>query len=232
MGYSWDETERGVDKRPNQIVGKPEGLAANNTTIASHKVRPFLEPKETDHVSVAFLARAPKKFVAKLGDESVNVRREALMTMSKWLLAHPTHKATQVEAGGVEVLTKLLTDEDQTVREKAAGALSLLGSIHQGVQAMISLGTIDHLLEVIKLTESADTRKNANACLQQIGAYPDGRAAIVAGKGVPRLVEVCTEDVMFGDAMLSLKCCLQDDAGLTEALEVGACKAMVHVLHR
>mmetsp|Transcript_4101 Transcript_4101/g.8270 ORF Transcript_4101/g.8270 Transcript_4101/m.8270 type:complete len:383 (-) Transcript_4101:337-1485(-) len=229
MGYSWGETERGFDKRPNQIIGMPTGAMANNKTIEQHKVRPFLEPKETDRVSVAFLARAPHKFVEKLGNESVNVRREALDTMSRWLLAHPNHKAAQVDAGAIPALTELLKDGDQLVREKSAVALALLGSIHQGVQAMLACKTIEMLLVVINSTETPETRKNAHSCIQLMGNYPEGVEAIVEANGTSRLVEVCTEDVST-EALLSLKCCLQNQNGLNRALQGGACKIMVDAL--
>jgi hypothetical protein len=228
MGYSWGETERGVDKRPNQILGQRVGAQANSLVMEEHKVRPFREDKPTDHVSVAFLARAPHKFTENLRAESVVVQQETLKTMHKWLLSHPKNKVSQVEAEAVPVLTHIISSPDPLVRELAAQVLAMLATVQQGVDAILVAGTVPELLKAMQ-DSGAATRRHVHVTLQKIGELPPGREAIVAVGGTAMLVAVCKEQVS-PDALLSLKTCLKDPQGLSDALDTKAIGVMVAAL--
>ena len=228
MGYSWGVTERGVDKRPNQIHGARSGAHANSILLEEHKVRPFKADKPTDHVSVAFLARAPHKFAENLGSESVVQQQETLKTMAKWLLSHPKNKVSQVEANAIPVLTQVLSSADSLVRELAAQVLGLLASVQQGVDAMLLAGTVSELLKAMQDSVAA-TRHYAHTTLQKVGELPAGREAIVSAGGTAMLVAVCKAQAT-PDALLSLKTCLRDPQGLSDALETKAIGVMVSAL--
>eukprot|EP00960_Hanusia_phi_P070502 767322-Hanusia_phi.AAC.1 len=225
MGYQWGEQERGVDKRPNQIYGKPEGFEANCKRIETHKVRPFLEDTSSGKVSVAFLARAPYKFTEKLFEEDAQTRRETLKSMSRWLIAHPKNKVSQSELDCIQILTQLLSDKDVVIREHAALVLSLLASVMEGVDKMLQVGTIKQLLVVMQDVASLKARSYAHKCLQLIGNLPEGSQAMVDAGGTAMLVAVCKHSPT-ADAVLSLKCCLQCMQGLSDALECRAIGAM------
>jgi len=228
MGYSWGETERGVDKRPNQIQGQQVGARANSVTIEEHKVRPFKQDKQTDHVSVAFLARAPHKFTENLHAGSDVVKQETLKTMATWLLSHPKNKVSQVESGAVAVLTQLISSSDALVRERTAQVLALLATVQQGVDAMIVDGTVPELLKAMQDSSEA-TRHHVHATLHKIGELPAGITAIVAAGGTAMLVAVCKENIS-PDALLTLKSCLKDPQGLSDALDSKAIGVMVKAL--
>ena len=170
MGYTWGETDRGVDKRPNKIQGQAKGGRANEITLEQHKVRAFKEDKHTDHVSVAFLARAPHKFTENLYTESVVVQQETLKTMAVWLLSHPKNKVSQVESDAVTVLTKLISSPDALVRERTTQNLALLATVQQGVDAMLVAGTVPELLKAIQDSSEA-ARHQAHVTLQKIGVF-------------------------------------------------------------
>mmetsp|Transcript_5529 Transcript_5529/g.19435 ORF Transcript_5529/g.19435 Transcript_5529/m.19435 type:complete len:270 (-) Transcript_5529:4331-5140(-) len=226
MGYQWGEEERGVDKRPNQIYGNPQGFTANCRRIESHKVRPFLQETSSGKVSVAFLARAPHKFTEKLFEEDVETRRETLGSMSRWLMAHPKNKVSQSEVDCIQILTQLLSDKDPVTREKTAQVLSLLASVSEGVGKMLQVGTIKQLLVVMQDVASLPARRYAHKCLQLIGDLPEGSQAIVDAGGTAMLVAVCKHSPT-ADAVQSLKCCLQCMQGLSDALECKAIGSMV-----
>lgn len=228
MGYTWGETDRGVDKRPNKIHGQAHGARANEITLEQHKVRPFKEDKHTDHISVAFLARAPHKFTENLHAQSVVVQKETLKTMATWLLSHPKNKVSQVESDAVTVLTKLISSPDAIVRERTTQNLALLATVQQGVDAMLVAGTVPELLKAMQDSSEA-TRHQAHVTLQKIGELPDGINAIVAAGGTAMLVAVCKEQVS-ADALLTLKACLKDPQGLSDALESKALEVMVAAL--
>ena len=266
MVYSWGETERGVDKRPNQIIRgeaaqmhypyessqnedgfQPSGLGLveNARTIKAHAVRPYLREeqlRDVNKVTVAFLARAPHKFTEKLKDQSVDVRRDALGTMGKWLLAHPKNKEAQVAANAVPALTSLLSDADPTVRERAADVLALLVETRSGVSAALDCGAVPALILASRDLSSDATRRAAHACLQRVAACPEGAHAVVAAGGIAQLVAACGggrdqpdpgpagEPGPPAEAVLSLGCCLQDPDGLEQALLVGANATMVKLL--
>ena len=208
MGYTWGETDRGVDKRPNQIHGMHVGTRANSVVLEEHKVRPFKQEKPSDHVSVAFLARAPQKFTENLYAESDVVKQETLKTMAGWLLSHPKHKVSQVEANAVEVLTPLISSPDALVRERTTQVLALLATVQQGVEHMLAYGTVPELLKAMQ-DPKEETRHNAHVTLQKVGELPSGMYAIVAAGGTAMLVVVCKEQVS-ADALLTLKTCLKD----------------------
>jgi hypothetical protein len=246
MGYSWGETERGFDKRPNRIEGQPLGMSANLASMRQHEVRAYQKERQTDEVSIAFLARAPHKFKEHLESESVVTRRETLGTMSRWLVAHPKNKVSQIQAGAIPVLTTLLSDEDITVREGSSLVLSQLASVHDGVQEMIGLqaatvseasssetglGSVKHLLKALLDPVSSKTRFNAHACLHLIGEYPDGSAAIVNASGTPQLVDECRQRPS-SESLRSLGFCLRNPEGLKQALECGANNVMVSCLKK
>ena len=228
MGYSWGETERGVDKRPNQIQGAPAGPRANDELLEQHKVRAFKPDKHTDQVSVAFLARAPHKFTENLAAGSDVVKQETLKTMASWLLSHPKNKVSQVEADAVTVLTQLISSPDALVRERTAQVLALLATVQQGVDAMIDGGTVPELLKAMQDPTEA-TRHHVHTTLQKIGELPEGISAMVAVGGTAMLVAVCKEQVS-GDALLTLKACLKDPQGLSDALDSKAIGVMVAAL--
>lgn len=217
-----------MDKRPNQIHGQQLGARANGLVMEEHKVRPFKEDKPTDHVSVAFLARAPRKFTENLRAESVVVQRETLKTMHKWLLSHPKNKVSQVEAEAVPVLTQTISSPDALVRELTAQVLALLATVQQGVDAMLVAGTVPELLKAMQ-DSGAATRHHVHVTLQKIGELPPGVEAIVAAGGTAMLVAVCKEQVS-PDALLSLKTCLKDPQGLSDALDTKAVGVMVSAL--
>jgi hypothetical protein len=150
MVYTWGENERGVDKRLNQIQGKSAGFNANIQVLEEHKVRPFKENKHTDHVSVAFMARAPHKFTENLFAQSEVVQEQTLKTMATWLLSHPKNKVSQVDSpDAILVLTQLVSSPNDVVRERTTQVLALLATVHQGVEGMLAVGTIPELLKVI-----------------------------------------------------------------------------------
>jgi hypothetical protein len=229
MGYTWGETERGVDKRPNQIQGQQTGARANSVTIEEHKVRPFKEDKRTDHVSVAFLARAPHKFTENLQAESDVVKQETLKTMATWLLSHPKNKVSQVEARAVTVLTQLISSPDALVRERTAQVLALLATVQQGIDAMLLTGTVPELLKAMQDSKET-TRHHVHQTLHRIGELPAGITAIVAAGGTAMLVAVCKEQIS-PDALLTLKACLKDPQGLSDALDSKAIRVMVAALN-
>jgi hypothetical protein len=231
MGYTWGETERGYDKRPNRIEGMPVGMQANVAAMRHHGVRAYQNERQTDEVSIAFLARAPHKFKEHLESESVVTRRETLGTMSRWLVAHPKNKVSQIQAGAVPVLTMLLSDEDISIREGSSLVLSQLASVHDGVQDMLDTGTVTHLLTALRDRESSKTRFNAHACLHLVGESPDGSLAIVQAGGTSQLVEECRQRAS-PESLRSLALCLRNRPGLEEALRCGANNAMVSCLQQ
>lgn len=228
MGYSWGETERGVDKRPNQIQGQHTGARANSELLEQHKVRAFKQEKHSDHVSVAFLARAPHKFTENLYAESDVVKQETLKTMATWLLSHPKNKVSQVEADAVTVLTQLVASPDALVRERTTQVLALLATVQQGIDAMLAGGTVPELLKAMQDPSEA-TRHHVHLTLQKVGELPEGISAMVNAGGTAMLVAVCKEQVS-GDALLTLKACLKDPQGLSDALDSKAIAAMVAAL--
>ena len=189
MGYTWGESERGVDKRPNQIQGQPTGAQANSELLEQHKVRafkPFAPYKKPGvpgtipgHVSVAFLARAPHKFTENLYAENNVVKQETLKSMASWLLSHPKNKVSQVEADAVSVLTRLVSSPDALVRERTTQVLALLATVQQGIDAMLAGGTVPELLKAMQ-DPSAATRQHVHLTLQKVGELPEGISAIVA----------------------------------------------------
>lgn len=229
MGYEWGEEDRGFDKRPNRIEGAGMGFSHNLTVMRKHEVKPFIEQQPTTKVSVAFLARAPHKFTEAIMAESTESRREALGTMSRWLMAHPKNKAMQIDAGAVPVLTHLVLNEDEEVKEGASFVLSQLASIHTGIQAMLHATTVAALLKAMLDSKSAKTRSNAHATLHLIGESPAGAKMIVMSEGTRVLVNECLERPS-AEVLKSLGYCLRNPQGLQEALEAKANAAMVKCL--
>jgi len=229
MGYTWGEEDRGFDKRPNRIEGMGMGMGHNLQTMLAHQVRPYVEQKETTKVSVAFLARAPHKFTDAILRESDEAKREALGSMSRWLTAHPKHKASQVEAGAVPYLTSLLSDVNATVREGAALVLSQLATVYSGIEAMLRSKTVMSLLKGVLDSESSLTRDRCHATLHLLGEYPAGAEQIVRAGGTTMLVKECLKRPSV-ENLKSLGYCVRDPAGLKEALERQANACMVECL--
>jgi len=229
MGYSWGEEDRGFDKRPNRIEGLPMGMGHNMQVMRAHGVRPYVDAQETNKVSVAFLARAPHKFTDAILSESDDAKKEALGSMSRWLTAHPKHKASQVEAGAVPYLTSLLSDMNPEVREGAALVLSQLATVYSGIEAMLRSKTVMSLLKGVLDSESSKTRDRCHPTLHLLGEYPAGARQIVQAGGTTMLVKECLERPS-PEALKSLGQCLRDPDGLREALGVGANACMVSCL--
>merc|ERR1712205_163210 len=124
-------------------------------------------------------------------------------------------------------ITQVLSSADSLVRELAAQVLGLLASAQQGVDAMLLAGTVE-LLKAMQDSVAA-TRHYAHTTLQKVGELPAGREAIVSAGGTAMLVAVCKAQAT-PDALLSLKTCLRDPQGLSDALETKAIGVMVSAL--
>ena len=231
MGYEWGETERGPDKRPNQIYGMPRGADATLRTLDMHKTREYVVEKPTDKVSVAFLGRAPNKFAEGLASGDAVKQLNTLDAISKWLLSAPKNKVSQVEAGGVELVTALVTHSDTAIRELATKVLAQLLSVQQGVARGIHCGVVDAALVAIEDT-SVTARRHAHATLQLLGNYPEGIDALVAAGAVARLVHIVDGKFRAPEPLQSLKVCVRSAEGLAAALAADGTKVVVGNIRR
>eukprot|EP00930_Biecheleria_cincta_P057953 TRINITY_DN43817_c0_g1_i1.p1 TRINITY_DN43817_c0_g1~~TRINITY_DN43817_c0_g1_i1.p1 ORF type:complete len:946 (-),score=250.15 TRINITY_DN43817_c0_g1_i1:50-2770(-) len=152
-----------------------------------------------------YKAQVTRKSVTLLSDPDLEVRRSAAALIMN-LAPHGKIKERIVEAGALKPLAKALKDQDETLKERAAGALANLfndhsANVHTGFQqAPEMIKSLIALIDDSKLSE--DCRRQAAHALAMLAAE-DGPCDAVwqAGAGPP-LLALLKE--MIGEAALGI----------------------------
>jgi len=146
-----------------------------------------------------------RKSVQLLSDNDVEVRRSAAALLMN-LAPHGKIKERIVEAGALKPLAKALTDEDDLLKERAAGALANLfndhsANVHTGYeQAPEMIQALIALIGSRGLSEDAK-RQAAHALAMLAAEDGPGDAVWQAGAGPP-LLGLLKE--MIGEAALGI----------------------------
>lgn len=152
-----------------------------------------------------YKAQVTRKCVTLLSDPDLEVRRSAAALIMN-LAPHGKIKERIIEAGSLKPLAKALKDEDETLKERAAGALANLfndhsANVHTGFQqAPEMIKSLIALIDDNSLSE--DCRRQSAHALAMLAAE-DGPCDAVwqAGAGPP-LLGLLKE--MIGEAALGI----------------------------
>lgn len=167
------------------LLSKPSGHSEALGALAN------LASGSSERQIAIYKAQITRKSVAALNDAEVDVRRSAAALIMN-LAPHMKIKERIVEAGAMTPLARCLKDEDDSVRERAAGALANLfndhsGNVHAGfAQAPDMIPSLISMLQVSNHTE--DSKRQAAHALAMLAAE-DGPCDAVwsAGAGTPLL---------------------------------------------
>mmetsp|Transcript_149102 Transcript_149102/g.371446 ORF Transcript_149102/g.371446 Transcript_149102/m.371446 type:complete len:897 (-) Transcript_149102:265-2955(-) len=138
-----------------------------------------------------YKAQVTRKSVSLLADPDLDIRRSAVALIMN-LSPQAKIKERIVEAGALKPLTLVLKDEDDIIRERAAGAFANLfndhsANVHAGFTQAPEM--IPALVEIIQVpTHSEDAKRQAAHALAMLAAE-DGPCDAVwsAGAGAPML---------------------------------------------
>ena len=152
-----------------------------------------------------YKAQVTRKTVALLGDPDLEVRRSAAALLMN-LAPHAKIKERIVEAGALKPLAKALKEEDEVLKERAAGAMANLfndhsANVHAGFQqAPEMIPSLVALIEEKGLSEDAK-RQGAHALAMLAAEDGPCDAVWTAGAGPPLLALL--KD-MIGEAALGI----------------------------
>eukprot|EP00440_Ansanella_granifera_P073814 gb/GFBE01080092.1/.p1 GENE.gb/GFBE01080092.1/~~gb/GFBE01080092.1/.p1 ORF type:complete len:897 (+),score=252.18 gb/GFBE01080092.1/:1-2691(+) len=181
------------------LLSKPTGHAESLGALAN------LASGSSERQISIYKAQVTRKSVTLLSDPDVDVRRGAAALIMN-LAPHGKIKERIVEAGALKPLAKALKDEDETLKERAAGALANLfndhsANVHAGFQqAPEMIQALVALIQTPGLSE--DAKRQASHALAMLAAE-DGPCDAVwqAGAGPP-LLALLKE--MIGEAALGI----------------------------
>jgi len=150
-----------------------------------------LASSSSDRQIAIYKAQVTRKSVTLLSHEDTEIRRSAAALIMN-LAPQTKIKERIVEAGALKALAAVLTDEDDAVKERAAGALANLfndhsANVHAGFQQAPDM--IPSLVAIIQQRSlSEDARRQAAHALAMLAAE-DGPCDAVwsAGSGPPFL---------------------------------------------
>ncbi|CAE7707996.1 PUB3 [Symbiodinium pilosum] len=152
-----------------------------------------------------YKAQVTRKTVSLLGDPDIDVRRSAAALLMN-LAPHGKIKERIVEAGALKPLTKSLKDEDEILKERAAGALANLfndhsANVHTGFQqASEMIPSLVALIQEAGLSE--DAKRQAAHALAMLAAEDGPCDAVWQAKAGPPLIALLKE--MIGEAALGI----------------------------
>lgn len=181
------------------LLSKPSGHSEALGALAN------LASGSSERQIQIYKAQVTRKSVALLSDEDVDVRRSAAALIMN-LAPHGKIKERIVEAGALKPLAKVLKDEDDILKDRAAGALANLfndhsANVHAGFQqAPEMIPSLVALIQAAGISE--DAKRQAAHALAMLAAE-DGPCDAVwqAGAGPP-LLALLKE--MIGEAALGI----------------------------
>mmetsp|Transcript_53609 Transcript_53609/g.124862 ORF Transcript_53609/g.124862 Transcript_53609/m.124862 type:complete len:894 (+) Transcript_53609:59-2740(+) len=152
-----------------------------------------------------YKAQVTRKTVSLLSDADIDVRRSAAALLMN-LAPHGKIKERIVEAGSLKPLAKALKEEDELLKERAAGALANLfndhsANVHQGFQqAPEMIPCLVALIQEDGLSE--DAKRQAAHALAMLAAEDGPCDAVWQAKAGPPLIALLKE--MIGEAALGI----------------------------
>eukprot|EP00437_Effrenium_voratum_P025589 CAMPEP_0181410746 /NCGR_PEP_ID=MMETSP1110-20121109/7500_1 /TAXON_ID=174948 /ORGANISM="Symbiodinium sp., Strain CCMP421" /LENGTH=944 /DNA_ID=CAMNT_0023533307 /DNA_START=57 /DNA_END=2888 /DNA_ORIENTATION=+ len=152
-----------------------------------------------------YKAQVTRKTVSLLSDPDIDVRRSAAALLMN-LAPHGKIKERIVEAGALKPLAKALKDDDEILKERAAGALANLfndhsANVHQGFQqASEMIPSLVALIQEAGLSE--DAKRQAAHALAMLAAEDGPCDAVWQAKAGPPLIALLKD--MIGEAALGI----------------------------
>ena len=181
------------------LLSKPTGHSESLGALAN------LASGSAERQIQIYKAQVTRKTVALLSDQDLEVKRSAAALLMN-LAPHAKIKERIVEAGALKPLAKALKENDEILKERAAGALANLfndhsGNVHAGFQQAPE--TIQSLVSLIQTPGLSDDAKRQGAHALAMLAAEDGPCDAVwqAGAGPP-LLTLLKE--MIGEAALGI----------------------------
>mmetsp|Transcript_97597 Transcript_97597/g.172837 ORF Transcript_97597/g.172837 Transcript_97597/m.172837 type:complete len:885 (-) Transcript_97597:283-2937(-) len=167
------------------LLSKPSGHSEALGALAN------LASGSSERQIAIYKAQITRKSVAALGDPDIDVRRSAAALIMN-LAPHMKIKERIVEAGAMQPLAACLKDSDDSVKERAAGALANLfndhsGNVHAGFAQAPDM--IPSLISMIQVSSHTDDAKRQAAHALAMLAAEDGPCDAVwsSGAGTPLL---------------------------------------------
>ncbi|CAJ1376739.1 unnamed protein product [Effrenium voratum] len=181
------------------LLSRPSGHSESLGALAN------LASGSADRQIQIYKAQVTRKAVSLLSDPDIDVRRSAAALLMN-LAPHGKIKERIVEAGALKQLAKALKDDDETLKERAAGALANLfndhsANVHAGFQQAGEM--IPSLVSLIQEPGLSEDAKRQGAHALSMLAAEDGPCDAVwqAGAGPP-LLSLLKE--MIGEAALGI----------------------------
>ena len=213
-------------------------VLANAEHIALFQTQDNPKPQGKYVITRGFEKFAFPKIVDKISDEDLIIKRKALLAACE-LLNTGEARVQCVGAGIVPALTKCLTHEDATVRERTAACLELIAVNDQGCEELLACGSVGALCDLLRDVErhpEDDVRNSAYSALVEASRTDRVRLELVEDK---RMLKWLVESGLKGEspqpamALELMRCammCTKSEAALEQLLGCGGVAAVAPLL--
>ncbi|KAJ8500756.1 hypothetical protein OPV22_011308 [Ensete ventricosum] len=179
------------------------------------------------------MAMAAASLVDKLATGTNQEKNKAAYEIRKLSKSNIFNRACLVEAGLVPWLLHLFSSMDTSIQDNAVAAVLNLSKHPDGSRAIVEVGGLCLIVDVIRYALKTQTRQNAVAILFYLSSVEEYRLEI--GKipqAIPTLVEHLREGTHRGrkNAIVALYMLLQAPDNLPKALDAGAVPVLVALL--
>ncbi|XP_040383621.1 U-box domain-containing protein 18 [Oryza brachyantha] len=171
--------------------------------------------------------------VAQLSRGSTEERRKATSEARKLSKHSVFYRACLVDANAVPWMLCLLSSTDAAVQDNAVASLLNLSKHPAGRMAIVEVGGVGLVVDVINVGAKAEAQQNAAAVLFYLSSSPDSAEEIGRiPEAIPTLVQLIRDGAYRGrkNAMVSLYGLLQCAANHGRAIAAGAVSALAALL--
>ncbi|KAM6180922.1 LOW QUALITY PROTEIN: armadillo repeat-containing protein 3-like [Erethizon dorsatum] len=155
------------------------------------KIKKEVEPPPKDVFDpVTIESKEAATVVLMLSSPEKEVLAKACEAIYKFALKGEENKATLLELGAVEPLTKLLTHEDKTVRRNATMIFGILTSNNDVKKLLRELDVMNSVIALLAPEEEVVIHEFASLCLANMSIEYTGKAQISEHGGLEPLIRL------------------------------------------
>uniref|UniRef100_A0A1D5R631 Armadillo repeat containing 3 n=3 Tax=Macaca TaxID=9539 RepID=A0A1D5R631_MACMU len=187
-----NEAQQGTGgSRPGRLLGLRSSYSAGSPGRMGKKIKKEVEPPPKDVFDPLMIeSKKAATVVLMLRSPEEEILAKACEAIYKFALKGEENKATLLELGAVEPLTKLLTHEDKIVRRNATMIFGILASNNDVKKLLRELDVMNSVIAQLAPEEEVVIHEFASLCLANMSAEYTSKVQIFEHGGLEPLIRL------------------------------------------
>jgi len=210
---------------PLTLFDGPQYFDRNNDHIEKFQARANPEPLPETSPTLAHDTVAAEKFVRLSLNEDLDVRREGVSALVKYLNVTQENVMRGLRANVVDAIVTLAQDSQSEIRWSALKAAEQLARVHAARATLVSKGLLPHLLSLLSDPVDAVRTASYKVVVLLVTDPIQGRKTVVEYKVVERILE-CMNDRPSQSGLVTLYEAIQGNDGRKNAIDADGIEVM------